>query len=195
MEYDITHAPSPGTIQGYRSPGGVGIRVDSGVHTGYTISGFYDSLIAKLTVWGNDRDEAVARLRRALYEYIIGGVKTNIPLCKAVVANPRFRRGDLRTDFLEHHRIAEQVRAVLELEQAKTLQMASIFAEGRERAIGAAMAMMDRGPPFAPEGPTPEEEVVVVATAVQRYIESGGGGMSLVSKWLLEARRESVEGE
>ncbi len=187
-EDPITYAPSPGTIQAYRSPGGVGVRVDSGVHMGYTIPGFYDSLVAKLTVWGNDRAEAVARLQRALYEYIIDGVRTNIPLCKAVVAHPAFRKGDLSTDFLERNRIAEQVRTVLEMEQAKALQMASIFAEGKERAVRTAVAMAVPPPPSAPEG----EELVVVAAAVERYLETGAGGGRPVSKWLLEARRESV---
>ncbi len=187
-EDPITHAPSPGTIQAYRSPGGVGVRVDSGVHMGYTIPGFYDSLIAKLTVWGNDRPEAVARLQRALYEYIVEGVRTNVPLCKAVVAHPAFRRGDLSTDFLERNRIAEQVRTVLEMEQAKGLQMASIFAEGKERAMRTAVAMASPPPP-APAG---EEELVVVATAVERCLETERGSATPVSKWLLEARRESV---
>ncbi|MEM3086124.1 MAG: acetyl-CoA carboxylase biotin carboxylase subunit [Halobacteria archaeon] len=190
-EDPLTHAPSPGTIQGYRSPGGVGVRVDSGVHMGYTIPGFYDSLVAKVTVWGNDRPEAVARLQRALYEFIIDGVRTNIPLCKAVVAHPKFQKGDLGTDFLERNRIAEQVRSVLELEQSKALQMASIFAEGREEAFRAAVAM---AAPPAPEPPE-REEVVVVATAVQRYLETEVGGAKPPSRWLLESRRESVGGE
>ena len=66
-------APSPGKLSGYRSPGGIGIRVDSGVYTRYTIPPIYDPMISKLIAWGRDRDEAIARMRRALYEYIILG--------------------------------------------------------------------------------------------------------------------------
>src|SRR4030067_885726 len=93
--------PSPGKLRGYRSPGGIGIRVDSGVYTRYTISPIYDPMISKLIAWGRDRDEAIARMRRALYEYIILGVKTNIPFHKAVMENPRFINGDLSTHFIE----------------------------------------------------------------------------------------------
>lgn len=89
-------APSPGKIRGYRSAGGPGIRVDSGVHTGYTISPYYDSMISKLCVWAKTRDAAIARMERALYEYVVVGVKTNIPFHKAVMRNPAFRRGDLK---------------------------------------------------------------------------------------------------
>jgi pyruvate carboxylase subunit A len=93
--------PTPGKIKNYRSPGGVGIRVDSGVYTGYTIPPFYDSMISKLIVWGKDRNEAVSRMRRALYEFVITGVKNNIPFHKAVMENPRFVAGELGTHFIE----------------------------------------------------------------------------------------------
>ncbi len=83
-------APCPGKLSGYRSPGGIGIRVDSGVYNRYTIPHFYDPMISKLVAWGRDREEAIIRMRRALYEYIIVGVKTNIPFHKAVMENPRF---------------------------------------------------------------------------------------------------------
>jgi pyruvate carboxylase subunit A len=94
--------PSPGKIKNYQAPGGVGIRVDSGVYTHYTIPPFYDSMVSKLIVWGKDRDEAVSRMRRALYEFVITGVKNNIPFHKAVMANPRFIRGELGTHFIEN---------------------------------------------------------------------------------------------
>ena len=78
-------APSPGKIRRYRSSGGPGIRVDSGVHTGYTISPYYDSMISKLCAYGADREEAIARMTRALYEYVVIGVTTNIPFPKAEI--------------------------------------------------------------------------------------------------------------
>lgn len=93
--------PSPGTLKGYRSPGGVGIRVDSGVHNGYTIPDCYHPMISKLIVHGRDRNETIVRMRRALYEYIIVGVKTNIILHKAIMENPRFVAGNLETGFIK----------------------------------------------------------------------------------------------
>jgi len=93
--------PTPGKIRSYNAPGGTGVRVDSGVYSGYTIPPFYDPMIAKLIVWGRDRSEAIQRMRRALYEYIITGMKNNIPFHLAVMENPRFVKGELGTHFIE----------------------------------------------------------------------------------------------
>jgi len=94
--------PCPGKLTGYRSPGGIGVRVDSGVYTRFTIPHYYDPMISKLVVWGRDREESIIRMRRALYEYIIVGVTTNIPFHKAVMENPRFVSGKLSTKFIEN---------------------------------------------------------------------------------------------
>ena len=111
-------APSPGKLRGYRSPGGVGIRVDSGVHTRYTISPMYDPMISKLVAWGRDRDEAIQRMRRALYEYVIVGVKTNIPFHKAVMENPRFQSGELGTHFItQETTLIDDMIAIMAREQ------------------------------------------------------------------------------
>ncbi|HEY9206175.1 MAG TPA: acetyl-CoA carboxylase biotin carboxylase subunit [Candidatus Methanoperedens sp.] len=117
--------PAPGKLRRYRSSGGPGVRVDSGVHTGYTITPFYDSLISKLTVWGRDRNEAIARMKRALYEYIIVGVTTNIPFHKAVMNNEYFRRGELTTHFIEDHNIIAEVEKIVEAEKEKGATLAS----------------------------------------------------------------------
>jgi pyruvate carboxylase subunit A len=117
--------PSPGKLRRYRSPGGPGVRVDSGVHTGYTITPFYDSLISKLTVWGENRDEAINRMKRALYEYIIVGVTTNIPFHKAVMNNEYFRRGELTTHFIDDHNIIADVAKVVEADKEKGATLAS----------------------------------------------------------------------
>ncbi len=117
--------PSPGKLRRYRSSGGPGVRVDSGVHTGYTITPFYDSLISKLTVWGRDRSEAIARMKRALYEYIIVGVTTNIPFHKAVMNNEHFQRGELTTHFIEDYNIIAEVAKVIEAEKEKGATLAS----------------------------------------------------------------------
>jgi pyruvate carboxylase subunit A len=109
-------APSPGKLLGYRSPGGIGVRVDSGVFTSYSIPPFYDPMISKLVVWGRNRDEAIRRMQRALYEYIIVGPHTNIPFLKAVLANERFQRGEFTTHFVreESSLLQETARILLE---------------------------------------------------------------------------------
>ena len=93
--------PCPGNITRFDVPGGPGIRVESYIHAGATISPFYDSMVAKLIVWGQDRDEALARGRRALQEFKIEGIATTIPFHLQVVDNEIFQRGEARTDFLE----------------------------------------------------------------------------------------------
>lgn len=117
--------PAPGKLRRYRSSGGPGVRVDSGVHTGFTITPYYDSLISKLTVWGRDRNEAIARMKRALYEYIIVGVTTNIPFHKAVMNNEYFKRGELTTHFIEDHNIIKEVETIIEAEKEKGATLAS----------------------------------------------------------------------
>ena len=86
-------APAIGTITDYFEPGGPGVRVDSGVQAGTAVSPFYDSLLSKVIVWGNDRDEALDRCVRALSEYIIAGLPTSLPFCKKVLTNAEFRNG------------------------------------------------------------------------------------------------------
>jgi acetyl-CoA carboxylase biotin carboxylase subunit len=93
--------PSPGKITYLSLPGGPGVRVDTAIYSGYVIPSQYDSLIAKLIVHGKDREEAIARMRRALDEFIIEGVKTTIPFHKKVLNNPDFIKGDFNTTFVE----------------------------------------------------------------------------------------------
>ncbi|MDR2944471.1 MAG: acetyl-CoA carboxylase biotin carboxylase subunit [Methanosarcinales archaeon] len=118
-------APSPGKISRYRSSGGPGIRVDSGVHTGYTISPYYDSMISKLCAYGADRNEAIERMKRALYEYVVIGVTTNIPFHKAVMENEEFRKGNLSTKFIDDNDIVNAIRDVLKRDSAKGATLAS----------------------------------------------------------------------
>ena len=93
--------PSPGRIESLHFPGGFGVRVDSHIYQGYTIPPFYDSLIAKLIVWGKDRNHAIARGKRALEEFIVEGIKTTIPFHIQVLEDPRFVSGNFDTGFLE----------------------------------------------------------------------------------------------
>jgi len=132
-------APSPGKIRGYRSAGGPGVRVDSGVHTGYTISPYYDSMISKLCVWERTRDLAIARMERALYEYVVVGVKTNIPFHKAVMRNPDFRSGNITTAFIEDHNILEFVEDIVKSEAEKGDTLASAI-EAKDKKVAAITA-------------------------------------------------------
>ena len=93
--------PSPGTISKYHAPGGPGIRVDSNIYAGGFISPYYDSMLAKLIAHGKDRNEALARMNRALVEYVIEGIKTTIPFHKRVINDPRFQSGQYSTSFVE----------------------------------------------------------------------------------------------
>lgn len=95
--------PSPGIITDYNPPGGFGIRVDSGIHTGYEVSMYYDSMLAKLITWGNNREEAIAKMQTALSEYIISGPNTTIPYLWAVMGSKAFRTGNTSTKFIEEH--------------------------------------------------------------------------------------------
>jgi len=93
--------PSPGRVSEYHAPGGLGVRVDSALYQGYEVPPFYDSLVAKLVVHGASREECVMRLRRALAEYVIGGIETTIPLHQRIVDDPEFRRGVYDIHWLE----------------------------------------------------------------------------------------------
>jgi acetyl-CoA carboxylase biotin carboxylase subunit len=96
-----TQLPSPGTVTTFLPPGGFGIRVDTHLHSGYTIPIYYDSLVAKVIAHGRDRAEAIARMRAALAEFTIEGIKTNIPLHLRILDDPDFRAGRSHTGFLE----------------------------------------------------------------------------------------------
>jgi len=111
--------PSPGTITGYQVPGGHGVRVDSGVYSGFTIPMYYDSLIAKLIVWGRDRREAMAHMQRALGEYIIEGIKTNIPLHKLVLSDDDFQEGNIDTSFIKKRKMIEGLKDSLTFDIAE----------------------------------------------------------------------------
>ncbi|MDL2340460.1 MAG: acetyl-CoA carboxylase biotin carboxylase subunit, partial [Pseudomonadota bacterium] len=96
-----TFAPSPGTVKAYVAPGGMHVRVDSGLYTGYTVPPYYDSMIAKLIVYGRTREGCILRLKRALEEFVIEGMKTTIPLHQRLVRDPEFLAGDYTIKWLE----------------------------------------------------------------------------------------------
>ncbi|MFD2262333.1 acetyl-CoA carboxylase biotin carboxylase subunit [Lacibacterium aquatile] len=100
-ESPFTFLPSPGRVTDYHAPGGPGVRVDSHLYSGYKIPPNYDSLVSKLIVHGKTRNEAMMRLRRALEEYVIGGIETTIPLAQEIIADNDFIVGDYTIHWLE----------------------------------------------------------------------------------------------
>jgi acetyl-CoA carboxylase, biotin carboxylase subunit len=100
---DNNFMPSPGKITHITEPLGLGVRHDGYVYTGYEIPMFYDPLISKLIVWARTREEAIARMRRALYAYKITGIKTSIPFLARIMNNEDFNKGNYNTHFIEKH--------------------------------------------------------------------------------------------
>ncbi len=101
---EVGFRPSPGKIESLHFPGGFGVRVDSHIYQGYSIPPYYDSLIAKLIVWGENRQHALARAKRALEEFTVEGIKTTIPFHLKVLEDERFLSGNFDTGFLENFR-------------------------------------------------------------------------------------------
>jgi acetyl-CoA carboxylase biotin carboxylase subunit len=96
-----TFSPTPGRIQAFHAPGGLGVRVDSALYAGYMVPPYYDSLVAKLIVHAPTRPEAIARLRRALDEFAVLGIKTTLPLHQRIIEDPEFQSGDYTIHWLE----------------------------------------------------------------------------------------------
>jgi acetyl-CoA carboxylase biotin carboxylase subunit len=96
-----TFAPSPGLVKNYVAPGGMHVRVDSGLYAGYKVPPYYDSMIGKLIVYGIDRDSCIRRLKRALEEFVVEGMKTTVPLHQRIIATDAFKSGDYTIKWLE----------------------------------------------------------------------------------------------
>jgi acetyl-CoA carboxylase biotin carboxylase subunit len=96
-----TFLPSPGTVKHFHTPGGFGIRVDSHLYNGYTVPPHYDSLVAKLITFGDDREIALTRMRNALDEMLVEGIRTNIPLHQEIVRDTNFAKGGVNIHYLE----------------------------------------------------------------------------------------------
>ncbi|MDG6228471.1 MAG: acetyl-CoA carboxylase biotin carboxylase subunit [Candidatus Thermoplasmatota archaeon] len=114
--------PAPSKIVRYAEPSGPGIRVDTGVYQGFTIPPFYDSMIAKLIIWAEDRPRAIARTKRALWEFQIGGVRHNIPFHEIVMDDPQWIKGNYNTSFIPRYKILDRV---VEYVKAKKTQSSS----------------------------------------------------------------------
>jgi len=100
-EHPETFVPSPGRITGFHVPGGIGVRVDTWAYTDCVIPPYYDSLVAKLIAYGNDRGEAIRRMQRALGMFIVEGIHTSIPLHQRIMADPDFQNGSFDTNFIK----------------------------------------------------------------------------------------------
>jgi pyruvate carboxylase subunit A len=135
--------PSPGIIRTYHPPGGSGIRVDSGAFSSCTIPAFYDPLISKLIAWGRDREEAIQRMRRALYEYVITGIRNNIPFHQAIMGNERFVKGDLSTDFIDSEvTLSDDMKRIVEEQKPLQDKLSQLSQEKKKIAAIAAAAMV-----------------------------------------------------
>ncbi|HEY6411758.1 MAG TPA: acetyl-CoA carboxylase biotin carboxylase subunit, partial [Ktedonobacteraceae bacterium] len=108
------------TVQALQEPAGPGVRVDSSLYPGLQVPLFYDPLLSKLIVWGKDRAQAIARMRRALMEYQIVGVRTTLPFARWLMQHPRFINGNLSTDFISEEWDPQHVGATLAVAPANT---------------------------------------------------------------------------
>ena len=190
-EDPLTFMPSSGRIELYRSPGGIGIRVDSGINMGYTIPPFYDSMVSKLIAWGRSRKEAINRLRRALFEYIIIGIKTNIPFHEAVVNNVQFLDGNLSTDFIEEYGILKDVEKILESDISKLREFATIFVKERNNS-----STSDQTSEIIVDSETSPEEIATISAAISMDLESERRyyfmPKSITSNWKMAGRLEQI---
>jgi acetyl-CoA carboxylase, biotin carboxylase subunit len=129
---DNNFFPSPGKIRDRRAPAGPGIRLDESIYAGWTVPNEYDPLLGKLIVWGSDREEAIARLRRALDEYYASGIKTNISLFHRILASRDFQTGAIHTrwldEFLQDEKKGDGIRRADDAAKSSPLEEAAIVA-------------------------------------------------------------------
>lgn len=156
---DRNFAPSPGDILVYRPPDGIGIRVDGGVYQGATVTVNYDPMVAKLVAWGRDRDEAIDRLRRALEEFVVKGIKTSVPFHLRVLAHEKFKEGHYDTGFIDQY--MDGGKGGPELPEGEERRVALMLAaiatfrrekEAAERAARAGSGGGDGGNPWQAHG-------------------------------------------
>ncbi len=177
--------PASGTIAALREPMGPGVRLDSGIYDGMQIPLYYDSMLAKLICWGADRAEAMERLRRALDEYTIAGVRTTIPFARWLLDQPRFKSGDFSTDFIAQEWNPDVARAAL---NGKTTSEAIADAAGASAdGVDGALA--------------PDEMAALIAAlvaqeqqgqAASRRRAAGAGVQEEGSRWRLAGRRAAL---
>jgi acetyl-CoA carboxylase biotin carboxylase subunit len=130
-EDPVTFLPSPGVIETLRVPSGPGVRDDGGAYPGATVSSYYDPLISKLSVWAPTRDRAVARMRRALSEYVVTGIRTNLAFHERLFAHPEFAAGRYDTGFIGRYASDLAADAPIDPDRAEALAVALAVAASR----------------------------------------------------------------
>jgi len=130
-----------GKITHYRSPGGPGIRIDSGIHTGYAIPPQYDSMIAKLCAQAMTREEAISRMRRAINEYVVLGVKTTLPLHYAIMNNPEFIAGNTHTHFLSEPTVKNSLPRYMRESETRMNELAASLRTGKDKTVAVTAAV------------------------------------------------------
>jgi len=170
---DNNFFPSPGKVLERRTPSGPGIRMDDGVYAGWMVPTEYDPLLGKLIAWGSDRDEAIARLQRALNEYFAGGIKTNVSLFRRILSTQDFQTGNIHTRWLDD------------------------FLQERQRNGGATVSVSGIA-----RSSQASEAAAIFAVALWHAARNGAAGDQKAavatapdSKWKLEGRREQVDRE
>jgi acetyl-CoA carboxylase biotin carboxylase subunit len=106
----MNFTPYPGRITAWRQPEAAGVRVDTHCYSGYFVPPYYDSLLAKLVTWGDDRKAAIERMQKALADFVVSGVETTIPFHRFILESPGFRNGDVNTRWLEDRLLKEYER-------------------------------------------------------------------------------------
>jgi acetyl/propionyl-CoA carboxylase alpha subunit len=139
--------PSTGTLAGYRPPAGPGVRVDSGVEEGATISVYYDPMVAKLIVWGPDREAALDRMDRALREFLVLGVKTSISLHRWLIRHPSFRAGAVDTGWLDREGHGPEIAEVEQPGLEAAAVAAALLADARASVVAPEPEASDRAAP------------------------------------------------
>lgn len=169
--------PTPGKVDRYLPPSGPGVRVDSHLYQGYEIPSLYDSMVAKLIVWGATRELAVARMTRALNEFDMGSLTTTIPFHKIVMKTDAFKAGELSTKFVKEHHVLARL---MEEDQ---------FYHDRARVVAVAiLAALEEQPGGAAEYARRNASVPVEADGRPHVGQTGGG------RWAAVARQEAVRG-
>jgi acetyl/propionyl-CoA carboxylase alpha subunit len=173
--------PAAGVVAALRDPAGPGVRMDSGLYDGMRVPLYYDPLLAKLICWGQDRAEALARMRRAVDEYTIAGVRTTLPFVAWLLGHPRFVAGDFSTDFIAeewHPQAGADAMSAANGRQRETSAMsAGAFSLDAIAGLGASLAAQDMG-----------------AAAISQRRTSDGADAAEGSRWRTVGRRAAMHG-
>ena len=163
--------PSPGKILSRHAPSGPGIRLDEGVYEGWTVPNDYDPLLSKLIAWGNSREETISRLRGALDEYTVTGIRTNAGLFRRILTEPEFLRGEIHTRWLDE----------LLWRQPSTVAASSTTDANKETDLNVA------------------RQAAVIAAAIWQAKQSGAQASAAFSsnatssRWKMEGRRQQLD--